>query len=142
MNNALKIGLVVIGSYGIYKVYQLLRLSNEIKYTPVGFNYSRGVIQVKMKLDNPADIALKMKGVDGTIFIKDPSNVIAMFNTDAFTIERGTSFFTMNFKIDVANSGMQLITLLISKNVPNIKMTLNKRMEFATQSETFDLTKV
>jgi len=142
MNNALKIGLAVAGGYGIYKGYQLYKLSNEIKYTPVGFNYSRGVIQVKMKLDNPADITLKMKGIDGTIFIKDPSNIIAMFTSDAFTIQRGTSFFTLNFKLDVANAGMQLVNLLISKNIPNIKMTLTKKLQFMTQTETFDLTNV
>jgi len=139
MNNALKVGLAVGGGYLIYKGYQLYRLSNEIKYTPVSLNYARGVIQVKMKLDNPADITLKMKGVDGTIFVKDPSNIIAMFTSDAFTIQRGTSFFTLNFKLDVANAGMQLVNLLISKNIPDLKMTLNKRLEFMTQSETFNL---
>jgi hypothetical protein len=90
-------------------------------------------------LDNPADITLKMKGVDGTIFVKDPSNIIAMFTSDAFTIQRGTSFFTLNFKLNVANAGMQLVNLLISKNIPDLKMTLNKRLEFMTQSETFNL---
>lgn len=140
MNNALKIGLAVGGGYAIYKGYQLYRLSNEIKYTPVGLEYAKGVIKIKMKLENPADITLKMKGIDGAIFIENPSNTIAKFTSDAFTIERGTSYFTLNFKIDMATAGLQLITLLISKNVPNLKMTLTKKLQFMTQSETFDLT--
>lgn len=140
MNNALKIGLAVIGGYGIYKGYQLYKLSKEITYEPIGFDYANGAIQVKMKINNPADISLNMKGIDGKIFTKDTNSVIGTFKSGPFTINKGVSFFTLAFKVDAVGAGSQLISYLISKNVPTLTMTLVKKLPFASTSETYDLT--
>jgi hypothetical protein len=142
MNNALKIGLALVGGYGIYKVFQLYKLSNEITYEPVGFDYVNGNIQVKMKLNNPADISLNMKGIDGKIFAKDTNATIGTFKSGPFTINKGVSFFTLDFKIDILRAGTQLITYLINKNVPMLSMKLTKRLQFGSTSEIFDLTNI
>ena len=140
MNNGLKIGLALIGGYGIYKAYQLYKLSNEITYEPVGFDYANGAIQVKMKLNNPADISLNMRGIDGKIFAKDTNETIGTFKSGPFTINKGVSFFTLSFKVDALSAGSQLITFLINKNIPTLTMTLTKRLQFGSTSETYDLT--
>lgn len=142
MNNALKIGLAVIGGYGIYKVYQLYKLSTDITYEPVGFDYVNGAIQVKMKLNNPADITLKMRGIDGKIFAKDSKDVIGTFSSGPFTINKGISFFTLAFKVDALNASSQFITYLINKKIPTLTMTLTKKLQFGSTSETYDLTNI
>lgn len=140
MNNGLKIGLAVLGGYGIYKVYQLYKLSTDITYEPVGFDYANGAIQVKMKLINPADISLKMKGIEGKIFLKDSNDVIGTFSSGPFTINKGVSFFTLSFKVNALTAGSQFISYLINKNVPTLTMTLVKKLQFGSTSETYDLT--
>ena len=140
MNNALKVGLIAVTGYGIYKVYQLYKLSTDVTYEPVGFDYSNGTINVKMKLTNPADISLNMRGIDGKIFEKDSNSVIGTFKSGPFVINKGVSFFTLSFKVDVLNAGTQLITYLINKNIPTLTMKLTKKLQFMSTSETYDLT--
>lgn len=142
MNNALKIGLAAVAGYGIYKAYQLYKLSTDVTYEPVGFDYANGSINVKMKLDNPANISLKMRSIDGKIYSKDSKNVIGTFTSGPFTINKGVSFFTLSFKINLLNAGSELITYLVNKNIPTLTMTLVKKLQFMSTSETFDLTNI
>lgn len=139
MNNYLKIGLIGAGAYVIYKGYQLYRLSNEVTYKPIGFDYSNGTLNVKMQLTNPADISVNMKGIDGKI-LTSSNNVIATFSSGAFVINKGTSFFSLSFKVDYLSMGSELLNLLVSKSIPNLKMVLVKRLDLISTSETFDLT--
>ena len=140
MNNGLKIGIAVVAGYGIYKVYQLYKLSTDITYEPVGFEYVNGTINVKMKLTNPADISLNMRGIDGKIYAKDSNTIIGTFVSGPFVINKGVSFFTLSFKVNVLNAGTQLITYLINKDVPTLTMKLTKKLQFMSTSEIYDLT--
>ena len=118
----------VLGFVG-YKLYKLYELSNYISYTPIGFNYSNGMIQIKMKIDNPTNTSLKMRGIIGKIETTS-NNIIATYKAPAFTITSGVSYFTLNFKVNVLNAGTELITALINKTTPALNMVLTKQLPF------------
>ena len=111
------IGLGVVGGFVGYKLYKIYQLSQYITYTPVAFDYKNGNIVVKMKLDNPINTTLNMRGVLGKIQTKD-GNIISTFKSGAFKINEGVSYFNLNFKVNVLNAGTELITALINKTFP------------------------
>ena len=119
---------LVLGFVG-YRLYKLYQLSQYITYTPVGLDYKNGNIVVKMKLDNPVDITLPMRGVLGKIQTKS-GNIIATYKAPAFTINKGVSYFNLNFKVNVLNAGTELITALINKTFPALDMVLTKQLPF------------
>mgnify|MGYP006295734805 CR=1 FL=1 len=132
---ALGVGAGLIG----YKLYKLYQLSNYITYTPVGFDYKNGLIVVKMKIDNPVDTTLSMRGVIGKIQTKQ-GNIIATYKAPAFVIKKGVSYFTLNFKVNVLNAGTELITALINKTFPALDMTLTKQLPFGfTQTDVINI---
>ena len=119
---------LVLGFVG-YKLYKLYQLSNYITYTPVGLDYKNGNIVVKMKLDNPVNTTLPMRGVLGKIQTKS-GNIIATYKAPAFKINKGVSYFNLNFKVNVLNAGTELITALINKTFPALDMVLVKQLPF------------
>jgi hypothetical protein len=137
VNKSLKIGLGLAIGYGGYKLYQLYQLGEKITYTPVGFNYSNGVIQIKMKLDNPIATTLKMRGVDGKLYTGN--TILGTFSSGPFEIKEGISYFTLDFKIDALNSATQLLTSLIFKTIPTLTMQVVKKIPFISIKETFDI---
>lgn len=137
MNTNLKIALGLAVGYGGYKLYQLYQLGEKITYTPVGFNYSNGVIKIKMRLDNPVSTTLKMRGVDGKLYTGD--TILGTFTSAPFIINEGVSYFTLNFKIDAINSASQLLTSLIFKTIPTLTMQVVKKIPFISLKETFEI---
>jgi hypothetical protein len=137
VNNYIKIGIAGALGYGAYKLYKLYRLSEEITYTPVGFKYNAGTVEVKMKLDNPIEQSLQMRGIDGKLYTAN--NIIGTFSSGPFEIKEGTSFFTLAFKANVVNLSAELITALIFKTIPTMTMDLVKKTSFANMKETFVL---
>lgn len=137
MNTNIKIAIGLGLAYGGYKLYQLYKLGEEITYTPVGFNYVNGNIEVKMKLDNPIATSLKMRGVDGKLYTG--STILGTFSSAPFEIKEGLSYFTLVFKVDAINTSAQLITALIFKTIPVLTMEIIKKIPFISVKETFDL---
>lgn len=137
MNTKIKIALGLAVGYAGYKLYQLYQLGEQITYTPVGFNYSNGVIQVKMELNNPVATTLKMRGVDGKLYTGN--TILGTFTSEPFEIQEGISYFTLNFKIDALNSASQLLQSLIFKTIPTITMDIVKKIPLISLKETFDL---
>ena len=121
------IGLGVVGGFVGYKLYKIYQLSQYITYTPVAFDYKNGNIVVKMKLDNPINTTLNMRGVLGKIQTKD-GNIISTFKSGAFKINEGVSYFNLNFKVNVFNAGTELVTALINKTFPALDMVLTKQL--------------
>ena len=137
MNTQIKIAIGLVAGYAGYKLYQLYQLGEKITYTPVGFNYSNGVIQVKMQLDNPVQTTLKMRGVDGKLYTGN--TILGTFTSAPFEIKEGISYFTLDFKIDALNSATQLLQSLIFKTIPTITMDIVKKIPYISIKETFDL---
>lgn len=137
MNTNIKIAIGLGLAYGGYKLYQLYQLGEQITYTPVGFNYSKGNIEVKMRLDNPINTSLKMRGVDGKLYTG--STILGTFSSAPFEISEGVSYFTLVFKVDAINTSAQLLTALIFKTIPVITMDIIKKIPFISIKETFDL---
>jgi hypothetical protein len=137
VNTYYKIAIGLVAGYGGYKLYQLYQLGEKIQYTPVGFNYSNGVIQVKMKLDNPIATTLKMRGVDGKLYTGN--TILGTFASGPFEIKQGVSYFTLDFKIDALNSATQLLTSLIFKTIPTLTMQVVKKIPFISLKETFEI---
>jgi hypothetical protein len=119
---------IVLGLVG-YKLYKLYQLSNYITYTPVAIDYKNGFIVVRMKIDNPIDTTLAMRGVVGKIQTK-AGNIIATYKAPPFKINKGVSYFTLNFKVNVLGAGTELITALINKTSPALDMVLTKQLPF------------
>ncbi len=129
------IGLGFVGGFVGYKLFKLYQLSQYITYTPVGLDYKNGNIVVKMKLENPVNTTLNMRGIIGKIQTKG-GNIIATYKTPAFTIKEGVSYFDLNFKVNVLNAGTELITALINKTSPALDMVLTKQLPFGmTQTD-------
>jgi hypothetical protein len=137
VNTNIKIAIGLGLAYGGYKLYQLYKLGEEIRYTPVGFNYVNGNIEVKMRLDNPIATSLKMRGVDGKLYTG--STILGTFSSAPFEIKEGVSYFTLVFKVDAINTSAQLITALIFKTIPTITMEIIKKIPYISIKETFDL---
>jgi len=137
VNKYYKIGLGLAIGYGGYKLYQLYQLGEKITYTPVGFNYSNGVIQIKMKLDNPIATTLKMRSVDGKLYTGN--TILGTFASGPFEIKEGISYFTLDFKIDALNSATQLLTSLIFKTIPTLTMQVVKKIPLISIKETFEI---
>jgi hypothetical protein len=137
VNTNIKIAIGLGLAYGGYKLYQLYKLGEEITYTPVGFNYVNGNIEVKMKLDNPVATSLKMRGVDGKLYTG--STILGTFSSAPFEIKEGVSYFTLIFKVDAINTSAQLITALIFKTIPVLTMEIIKKIPYISIKETFDL---
>lgn len=137
MNTNIKIAIGLGLAYGGYKLYQLYKLGEEIRYTPVGFNYVNGNIEVKMQLDNPIATSLKMRGVDGKLYTGN--TILGTFSSAPFEIKEGVSYFTLVFKVDAINTSAQLITALIFKTIPVLTMEIIKKIPFISIKETFDL---
>ena len=137
MNTNLKIALGLAIGYSGYKLYQLYQLGEKITYTPVGFNYSNGVIKIKMQLDNPINTTLKMRGIDGKLYTGN--TILGTFTSAPFEIKQGISYFTLDFKIDALNSASQLLTSLIFKTIPTLTMQVVKKIPFISLKETFDI---
>lgn len=137
MNTNIKIAIGLGLAYGGYKLYQLYQLGEQIQYTPVGFNYVNGNIEVKMRLDNPVATSLKMRGVDGKLYTGD--TILGTFTSAPFIISEGVSYFTLVFKVNAVNSATQLIQSLIFKTIPTITMDIVKKIPFISMKETFDL---
>ena len=137
MNTNIKIAIGLGLAYGGNKLYQLYKLGEEITYTPVGFNYVNGNIEVKMKLDNPIATSLKMRGVDGKLYTG--STILGTFSSAPFEIKEGVSYFTLVFKVDAINTSAQLITALIFKTIPVLTMEIIKKIPYISIKETFDL---
>jgi hypothetical protein len=134
-SNKVLIGLGLIGGFLGYKLYKLYQLSQYITYTPVDFGYSNGQIQVKMKIDNPINTTLNMRGIIGKIQTKD-GNIIATYKAPAFVISEGISYFTLNFKVNLFNAGTELVSALINKTFPSLDMVLTKQLPFGlTQTD-------
>ena len=123
------IGLGVVGGFIGYKLYKVYQLSQYITYTPVGFDYKNGNVVVKMKIDNPVNTTLPMRGIIGKIQTKE-GNIIATYKAPPFTIEEGVSYFNLNFKVNLLNAGTELITALINKTFPALDMVLTKQLPF------------
>jgi len=137
VNTNLKIAIGLGVAYGGYKLYQLYQLGEKIQYTPVGFNYVNGNIEVKMRLDNPINTSLKMRGVDGKLYTGN--TILGTFTSAPFVIEEGISYFTLVFKVNTIQASAQLITALIFKTIPTITMDIVKKIPFISMKETFDL---
>ena len=137
MNNYIKIGIAGAIGYGAYKLYKIYQLSENITYTPVGFKYNAGTIEVKMRLNNPINQSLKMRGIDGKLYTA--KSVIGTFRSGPFEINEGTSYFTLSFKANVLSLGTELITALIFKTIPTISMDLIKKTQFMSTKETIEL---
>jgi hypothetical protein len=137
VNTNLKIAIGLGVAYGGYKLYQLYQLGEKIQYTPVGFNYVNGNIEVKMRLDNPIATSLKMRGVDGKLYTGN--TILGTFTSAPFVIEEGISYFTLVFKVNTIQASAQLITALIFKTIPTITMDIVKKIPFISMKETFDL---
>jgi hypothetical protein len=137
VNNYIKIGIAGALGYGAYKLYKIYRLSEEITYTPVGFKYNAGTIEVKMRLDNPVSQSLKMRGIDGKLYTAN--NVIGTFTSGPFQITEGVSYFTLAFKTNVISLSAELITALIFKTIPTMTMDIVKKTPFISTKETIVL---
>ena len=137
MNTTFKIAIAGAVGYAAYKLYNLYQLGEKIIYTPVGFNYNKGNIEVKMQLDNPVNQSLKMKGIDGKIYTAD--KILGTFTSAPFEIKQGISYFTLVFKVDVVIVSSQIIQALIFKTIPTITMDIIKKTPFANLKETFNL---
>jgi hypothetical protein len=137
VNTNIKIAIGLGLAYGGYKLYQLYQLGEQITYTPVAFNYTMGNIEVKMRLDNPINTSLKMRGVDGKLYTG--STILGTFSSKPFEISEGVSYFTLVFKVDAINTSAQLLTALIFKTIPVITMDIIKKIPFISIKETFDL---
>ena len=136
MNKNLKIGLALGAGFAAYKLYNLYQLGEKIEYTPVDFNYTNSKIYLKMRLDNPVNATLKMRGVDGSIALED-GRVLSTFTSEPFIINEGVSYFTLVFDIDAVKAGAEILKLLISFNTPKMVVTMRKKIPFITLSETF-----
>lgn len=137
MNNYIKIAIGGALGYAGYKLYKLYQLSEQITYTPVGFNYVGGNIEIKMRLNNPINQTLKMRGIDGKIYTGD--TILGTFTSDPFEIKEGISYFTLKFKVDFLRLSAQLLQSLTFKTIPVITMDIIKKTPFARMKETFDL---
>jgi len=137
VNTNIKIAIGLGLAYGGYKLYKIYQLGEQITYTPVGFNYSKGNIEVKMRLDNPINTSLKMRGVDGKLYTGN--TILGTFSSKPFEISEGVSYFTLVFKVDAINSATQLLQSLIFKTIPTITMDIVKKIPFISVKETFDL---
>jgi hypothetical protein len=133
------IGLGVVGGFVGYKLYKLYQLSQYITYTPVSFDYKNGDIVVKMKIENPINTTLNMRGVIGKIQTKE-GNIIATYKSPAFKINEGVSYFNLNFKLNLLGAGTELITSLINKTTPALDMELIKQLPFGlTQTDVIEI---
>lgn len=136
MNKNLKIGLLLGAGFAAYKLYNIYQLGEKIEYTPVDFNYSNSKIYLKMRLDNPVNATLKMRGVDGTIALED-GRILSSFTSEPFIINQGVSYFTLIFDIDPIKAGVEILKMLISFNTPKMIVTMKKKIPFITITETF-----
>jgi hypothetical protein len=136
VNKNLKIALALGTGFAAYKLYNLYQLGEKIEYTPVDFNYTNSKIYLKMRLDNPVNATLKMRGVDGSIALED-GRVLSTFTSEPFLINEGVSYFTLIFDIDAVKAGAEILKLLISFNTPKLVVTMKKKIPFITLTETF-----
>jgi hypothetical protein len=136
VNKNLKIGLALGVGFAAYKLYNLYQLGEKIQYTPVDFNYSNSKIYLKMRLDNPVNATLKMRGVDGTIALED-GTPISTFTSEPFVINSGISYFTLVFDINAVKAGAEILKMLVSFNTPKMVVTMRKKIPFITLTETF-----
>jgi hypothetical protein len=136
VNKNLKIGLLLGAGFAAYKLYNIYQLGEKIEYTPVDFNYSNSKIYLKMRLDNPVNATLKMRGVDGTIALED-GRILSSFTSEPFIINQGVSYFTLIFDIDPIKAGVEILKMLISFNTPKMIVTMKKKIPFITITETF-----
>jgi hypothetical protein len=137
VNNYIKIAIGGALGYGAYKLYKIYQLSEQITYTPVGFNYVGGNIEIKMRLDNPVNQSLKMRGIDGRIYTSD--TVLGTFTSEPFEIKEGISYFTLKFKVDFLRLSAQLLQALTFKTIPTITMDIIKKTPFMSTKETIEL---
>jgi hypothetical protein len=143
MNFGWKTYLTLGGIYLGYRLYKLYQLGENVTYTPIGVSFVRGktivdsVLRVRMRLDNPTNASVNMKGVDGTISVG--SDVVGAFASKPFIIKQGENFFDLDFKILPNSAGTIFLQSVINKKAPVFSVTLNKRTQFITTSETFDL---
>lgn len=121
-------GLAGLGYIG-YRLYKLYQLSTYITYTPVGFDYKNGAIVVKMKIYNPINTTLNMRGILGKIQTK-AGDIIATYKAPAFKINEGVSYFDLSFKVNILNAGTEFITALVNKTSPALDMVLTKQLPF------------
>lgn len=137
MNNSVKLllgaGVVYVG-WKLYKIYQI---GEQVKYEPVGFDFANKTLYVKMKLTNPVNQSLKMKGVDGILSIK--GSQIATFTSAPFIIGAGINYFTLAFKINSLESAIEFLNAFNSKTIPELYVMVRKRTEFTTLSESFKI---
>ncbi len=139
MNAGLKIGIVAGLGFVTYKLYKLWQMSNLIKYTPVDYKYEGGFINVKMRLDNPTNTTLSMRGLKGYIQTAD-GNIIATYGSGPFEINAGQSFFNIAFKIDNVNAIMEALNSLLVKGTPDFSIVLTKMLPKGINiSETFNI---
>jgi len=134
VNNNLKIALGLGLGYAGYKLYKLYKLGEEIQFTPVGFEYVDSTIKIKMRLDNPIDTTLKMRGVDGTIALEN-GTLLGVFSSDPFLINEGVSYFTLNISVNTLNLSLQVVQMLVSFNTPKLILTMYKRIPFVSIKE-------
>jgi hypothetical protein len=133
------IGLGVVGGFVGYKLYKLYQLSQYITYTPVGIDYKNGDFVVKMKIDNPINTTLNMRGIIGKIQTKG-GTIIATYKAGAFKVNEGVSYFNLNFKVNILNAGTELLTALINKTFPALDMVLTKQLPYGlTQTDVIEI---
>lgn len=89
-----------------------------------------------MRLDNPVNATLKMRGVDGSISLED-GRILSTFTSEPFIINAGVSYFTLVFDIDPVKAGVEILKMLISFNTPKMIVTMKKKIPFITITETF-----
>ena len=131
------------GAYLLYYIYNIKKLGDAVTYTPIGVDFMRGTgfsdfaIRVKFKLQNPTKTSVNMKSVDGTISVG--SDVVGTFKSKPFTINVGDSYFDMDFRLVPTTAATIFFQSIANKKAPKFSVTLNKRLYFATTTETFDI---
>jgi hypothetical protein len=143
MDKVLKNALLWGSAFVAYRLYKLYELGNSIIYKPVGVTFKRGatindfVIRVKMEILNPQNTVLKLRGIDGVLFIT--GQPIGAFASAPFDIQGGLNYFFLDFKVDPKNVGAEFIKAILAKKVPVMSVKMNVKLPFFTVINTFDV---
>lgn len=129
--------LPIAGAFIVYQFYKLYEFGTSIIFKPTKYELKQIgtnsiVVSVTFQITNPQNRSLKVRGVDG--LLSHEGNTLAVFNSGAFTIERGVSFFKMDLNINTANSFKYVNSLLAqgSNVAPFVLKTTLKLPYFST----------
>jgi len=129
----------IAGAFVVYQFYKLWEFGNSIvwktkKYELLGATGDTATLKVSMEILNPSNRTLKIRGIDGVVTYK--GNVLATYNSGAFTIPKGISTMGITFQINTPAAFKTLNTWIQEgrKGTP-VRVKYNIKLPYFTTSQ-------